>query len=302
MGSANGSPAGGFQPPANGVPPPGGGNGMLNGINQPPTDGGFGGSSPGLQLKTGVAPGMPGGTPGPQGGGVMSQPGFNGNPFGPSNGIQGGQMGLQTGFQGQPIPSTGGGLPPWDQFSYSPNAGPIQRRPNWGLGGWNTPPGGPPPGQPPSAPPGSPPGPPGPLPPTLPGMPGQPVDPGFNGIRPNPPFGGGYIPPRTPPPGYAPPGLPPGSPPPPITGGRPGMGGNQKMGQPAPGSNDALMQAVLTGQGGGAFTPGQINQAGVGGQNYGNTLNYYQQNQAQLNRQGPQYQPGGMFYNQAIDG
>lgn len=261
----------------------------------------YGGSSPtasGLQAKSGGTPSMPGGTPGPTGYGPM--------PMGLQTGM-GGPMGLQTG-QGFGM-GLQNGFPGWGSpFSYSPNAGPIQPRPIWDNGGWNTAP--PPPGQPPAPPPGTP-------PPAA----GGPPTPPYN----NPPPPGSFV--RPPVFGPGPPrgdpqppgdgrGVGPGSggggglpPPPPAVGGRPGLGTNPKMGlatgDPAAGSNDALMQAVLTGQGGGAFTPGQLNQYGPpagGGSNWGQTLNYYQQNQARLNRQGPMYQPGGMFYNPAIDG
>jgi hypothetical protein len=214
-------------------------------------------------------------TPSPDG--VMSQPGFNPNPLQQSGGY-----------------SLGGGRT-WPDFSYAPGvADPIPHQRFDGT--YPTPPGT---GGPPSAGP----------PPTLPGMPG--IDPGFGGgfNRPpmfgvNPPQRGGPSPvtPRQSGPGapLGPPGSTPIQPPP--SGTRPPIGGVPKA---APTANELMMQAVLTGQGGGAYDPAQLNQYGPpqgGGQNWGQTLDYYKNNQARLNRQGPMYQPGGMFYDASIDG
>jgi hypothetical protein len=232
----------------------------------------------GIGLESGGFPQTDGGfTPAP--GGVMSQPGFNPNPL-----QQGGL----------------GGFPTFPNFTYAPGiADPIPHQIFDGTQpGTNPPPGSPPPGG-------------GYAPPTLPGMPG--IDPGFGGgfNRPpvfgtNPPPRGGPSPviPRQSGPGapLGPPGSTPIQPTPPPTGTRPPIGGVPKA---APTANELMMQAVLTGQGGGAYDPAQLNQYGPpqgGGQNWGQTLDYYKNNQARLNRQGPMYQPGGMFYDPTIDG
>jgi hypothetical protein len=70
------------------------------------------------------------------------------------------------------------------------------------------------------------------------------------------------------------------------------IGSQPPGGSPAPG----LFNTIATGQGGGAFQPQDINRYGPGGGGWGDFLNWYGENNAQLNRQGPMYQPGGMFY------
>lgn len=70
----------------------------------------------------------------------------------------------------------------------------------------------------------------------------------------------------------------------------------------------ALFQAISSGNQSAyaQATPGMsqdernqwINQYSNGGTGYGDYMNWYQQNQGNLNRQGPMYQPGGIFYNQ----
>jgi hypothetical protein len=105
-----------------------------------------------------------------------------------------------------------------------------------------------------------------------------------------------------------PPTTPPAAPPPSSTPPYPGMDTRPKSamsGQlisdnftnPDQGSAPpGLFNTIATGQGGGAFQPQDINRYGPGGGGWGNFLNWYGQNNAQLNRQGPMYQPGGMFY------
>jgi hypothetical protein len=89
------------------------------------------------------------------------------------------------------------------------------------------------------------------------------------------------------------------------------MNPNSFTGQNTSGnSNDALYNAIATGnQGalngaGSQATNSAINAAagGGGGGNSAGYLDWYKQNQTRLNQQGPMYQPGGMFYNPAIDG
>lgn len=160
----------------------------------------------------------------------------------------------------QNIGQSGGGInPPYGSpFSYAPPNPGMQPRPDWSNGGWN---GG------------------GPINPQTPDMSQFNYQPTGNSA-PGATYagGGGRV----------------GIPPPPLFTGNPVTGGDKvpfKSADP----NAALYQGIAQGNGGG-FTPQQINNAGPGGQGYGDFLKFYQQNQAQLNRQGPMYQPGGIFY------
>jgi hypothetical protein len=279
-------PHGGFTaPPPSQLAPPAYPGGPQAPLNPSTFSGGYAPLGPpsafgtAYGVKSGPSTGFPGGFDESSGfpttSGVMQQQGFNPNPLQQSGGY-----------------SLGGTT--WPDFSYAPGVtDPIPHQIFDGTQPGTNPP--PPGGYTPS--------------PTLPGMPG--IDPGFGGGFNRPPVFGTNPPPRGGPspviPRQSGPGAPlgpPGSTPvqPPPSGTRPPIGGVPKA---APTANELMMQAVLTGQGGGAYDPAQLNQYGPpqgGGQNWGQTLDYYKNNQARLNRQGPMYQPGGMFYDKTIDG